>query len=214
MSFFKTLEDAAWIIIALAGAIASLVFFLIVGELGFQVPVFLISLPILALFALIVASRYDLKPPLLNWLFERSSYFIIVLMLISAALRFVVAFSASYYPDEYQIWAILSTHPWTNLANFLQNYDRIAGLQAVHPPLGIMLMSLGYEVLGSLEGARIVSVVFALASIPIVYWFVLTIQNRITALYATSFFAMLPQGVAFQSLALTDATRSFLGFWL
>jgi hypothetical protein len=126
-------------------------------------------------------------------------------LLLSAILRLAVAFSASYYPDEYSIWSILKTNPWMNIAQFLQNYAQIAGPQRVHPPAGVLLMSLGYSMTHTLEGARLVSVIIGLLSLPATYWLLLSLSDRWTALYSTLMLSLLPQTVIFLSLALTDA---------
>jgi hypothetical protein len=128
-----------------------------------------------------------------------------VVLLLSAILRLTVAFSASYYPDEYSMWSIFKTNPWMNIVRFLQNYAQIAGPQRVHPPVGMLLMSLGYLMTHSLEGARLVSVIAGLLSLPTTYWLVSNLSDQRIALYSTLMLSLLPQTVILLSLALTDA---------
>jgi len=191
-------------ILVLSLATTGSVAFLFIAEFsGFDISILLFALPVVAFLTILVVSRISFRFSPMAARFRKP--LVIIVLLVSATLRLIVVFYASYYPDEYNTWAIFRTNPWGNLLDFLRNYPQIAGAQVVHPPLGFLLMSLGFEALHSLEAARLVSVVAGLLSIPVVYWLISMLIDRPTALYATLIFSLMPQTVIFLSLALTDA---------
>jgi 4-amino-4-deoxy-L-arabinose transferase-like glycosyltransferase len=184
-------------------AVGSVTFLVIAQASGFAINVLFFGLPVAA-FALVFGLS---KTRLFRTPATRTYHLALLaaVLFLSTILRLIVAFSASYYPDEYAMWSIFKTYPWMDVARFLQNYAQIAGPQRVHPPAGVLLMSLAYSMTHTLEGARLVSVIVGLLSLPVAYWLVLNLSDRWTALYSTLMLSLLPQTVIFLSLALTDA---------
>ncbi len=184
---------------------ASVGFLLFALSVGFEIPVVVLALPFLAFLATFIVKYL---PP---WKLGENWFPLLPVFILSGILRLAVAYTSSYYPDEYGVWALLNVNPIFNVVQFLRNYPFYAGRQAVHPPLGFLLMSTGYDLAGSLEGARLVSVLFGLASIIVVYWLVILLHDRKAAALVASIFALLPQTIVFLSLALTDPYVLFFG---
>ncbi len=197
-------------VLAMAGSTAFLV---IAGFSGFRIPIILFALPIAAHFGALAPLTFLVKHVATRKLLQLHQLLLGIVAIVagSGVLRLIVAFYASYYPDEYGSWAILKTQPWLHMPDFLRSYHQLAGPQIVHPPLAFLLMSLGYAILPSLEGARVVSVILALASIPVVYWLASLLMDYRTALLTSAIFAFLPHTIVFLSLALTDTYVFFFG---
>jgi 4-amino-4-deoxy-L-arabinose transferase-like glycosyltransferase len=203
--------------VALLGMVGSLSFFIVAPMYGFNISAVLFTIPVISFLGILVAEaimRNNLASPGMAWLrrlFEAPCYALAAVVAIAAILHLLVVFQASYYPDEYGVWQVLKLNPWLNIIDFLRRYNELAGGQVVHPPIGLMLMSLGYLMFDSIVGARLISVVFALASIPIVYWLASYFLSRKDAFIASTVFALLPQTIVFMSLALTDTYVFFFG---
>jgi len=114
--------------------------------------------------------------------------------------------------------AVLRTHPLNNLISFLVHYEVVSGPFVGHPPLSLLLMSVGYEVLPSIIGPRIVSVLLATASVGVMYYLVRDLsQSRELALFCTAIYGFVPHTALFLSLALTNTAALFFGItsiWL
>jgi hypothetical protein len=191
------------------GAGGSISFLLVAVSSGFDIPVALFALPLAAAFIIIyLPSLEHLRlPPAL-----RLEQGVLAVSIVgSAILRIILASTASYYPDEYGTWAILKANPWSNIGDFLARYNVFTGTEVVHPPLGFLLMALGYSFNRTVVGARFVSVVIALASILVVYWLACALSDKTIASLVAAIFAFMPQTVIFLSLALTDAYVFFFG---
>jgi 4-amino-4-deoxy-L-arabinose transferase-like glycosyltransferase len=183
-------------------AAGSLTFLLIAEASGFEINFLLFLLPILGFLAIFAFYWNELNNHRLSGAFGTPLFAFV--FLLSAILRLIVVFYANYYPDEYSTWSIFKLNPWGNVSEFLYGYDKIANPQIVHPPLAFLLMSLGYGLLHSVEGARLISVTFGLLSIAVVYWLMSLLTDRRAALYGSMVFSLLPQTIVFFSLALTD----------
>jgi len=205
------------LLVAILGTVSAFTFFVVATMNGFRIPLILFIAPLLVILGIVAGDltpRGKYRIPInasLGRLFQTSRYGLASIILVAGILHLTIVFRASYYPDEYGVWALLNTHPWLNLAEFLRRYDVLAGLQRVHPPIGFLLMALGYSVLGSIEGARLVSAVFALATIPTAYWLASMFLSRKNALIVSAVFALMPQTIVFLSLALTDTYVFFFG---
>jgi 4-amino-4-deoxy-L-arabinose transferase-like glycosyltransferase len=141
----------------------------------------------------------------------RGNYPLLLLLLVCSSLRLVFAYFASLLPDEYTILGILESKPISNLPHFLQYYWQIAGGLNVHPPLAFVLMDIGYSILPTPLGARLVSVCFSIASILIVYGIVIELGKRQYALLVSAVYGLIPHTVLYMSSALTDVYMSFFG---
>ncbi len=136
---------------------------------------------------------------------------IVILFLLSVLIRVWFAFNSSILPDEYSFLGILQTHPLGNIPYFLLNYQSVAGGEAIHPPLPVLLMSIGYEIYPSITSARLVSSLFSMATIFLVYKIANEFEFKRSSFLLTALFAFMPLSVIFSVTALTDVYALFFG---
>ncbi len=216
VSTLNSARQTSVYVLAVLGMIGSFVFLLTASDSGFRIPTLLFALPAVAILGTLAMAKFRLVPTRRSGVLGETWFLLTALVVVSGVLRLLVAHYASYYPDEYGTWEIATKNPWSNIFDFLHNYDKLPvgcpiGCQNSHPPLGFLLMAVGYQILPSLEGPRLVSVALALISIPIVYLLLSLIFDKENALLGSAVYALLPQTIVFLSLALTDTYVFFFG---
>jgi 4-amino-4-deoxy-L-arabinose transferase-like glycosyltransferase len=162
--------------------------------------------------SLLVARKLTSFQRALGLFFERLRLnALIVVVVLSLAVRLIYVQYASVFPDEYSTLKILEARPLTDLPSFLGDYQRYAGVEPPHPPLSFILMSIGYSLLPTPAGARMVSVIFSTTSVVVVYLIMVELGKREYALPVAAIYSLVPHTVLFLSLALTDVYMNFFG---
>jgi 4-amino-4-deoxy-L-arabinose transferase-like glycosyltransferase len=185
--------------------------------LGFRIPIswFLLLVSLAALTILLVPEYF---PKLRFWVASVSQkHPLFVLLVVGMIGRLVFGISTSLFPDEYTVLDLLRRIPVTDLGSFLNHYTDYAGTLAPHPPLGFLIMLVGYVIFPSALSIRLVSSIFSLASVFLVYAIVIEFGKKKEALLVAIFYAILPYSLMFTDLALTDVYMNFfglLGTWL
>ena len=135
---------------------------------------------------------------------------LVLTVVASFTIRLYIAMTASVYPDEFTTLMILARKPLQSIPQFLLEYQVYTGSYAGDPPLSYLLMSLGYSIIPSYLGPRLVSVFFSVAMIVVAYGIFTELRYNERS-YLTVIFAFLPLTVVFFSLATTDVYMNFFG---
>jgi len=151
-----------------------------------------------------------------------SSFFsrrgLILIILVSSTVRVAFSLASSMFPDEYAVIQVLQSRPLENLPFFLVNYQAIAGNYLfIHPPLSLLLMDVGYLIVPSVYGPRLISALFSTSTVLVVYYLVRDLGHRDKALLAAAVYGLVPHTALYLTLALTDGIWIFFGvtsFWL
>jgi len=147
-----------------------------------------------------------------------SSRGLLLVVLASAIARAAFLSYSNIFPDEYSIIQVLQSRPLANLPSFLVNYQKIAGNYLfIHPPLSLLLMDVGYLIVPSIYGPRLVSALFSTASVLVVYFLIRDLGYPKTAVLASAVYGLVPHTALYLTLALTDGIWFFFGItslWL
>lgn len=141
--------------------------------------------------------------------FEAHGLFVVVILAIIVRLAYLT--QSSIFPDEYGVIWALETRPLLHLPAFLANYEQILGFLAIHPPLGFLLLSIGYMWIPNIVAARLVSVAFSTMTVVVVYYLVREFGEPDLAVLTSAIYALVPHTALFLSLAATDGIANFFG---
>jgi 4-amino-4-deoxy-L-arabinose transferase-like glycosyltransferase len=136
---------------------------------------------------------------------------LLLVLVASFAIRLLFMFFCSVYPDEYAVLQVLNSQPLSRPIEFAVNYSQLAGIEWVHPPLGFLLMSIGYSIWPTIYGARMIVLALSMISVAAVYRIVKDLGAVESALTACAFYALLPQSVLFLTPATTDSFANLFG---
>lgn len=147
--------------------------------------------------------------------FKAHGLFVVIILAIIIRLAYLT--QSSIFPDEYGVIWALETMPLLHLPAFLANYQQILGFLAIHPPLGFLLLSIGYMWIPNIVAARLVSVAFSTMTVALVYYLVREFGEPDLAVLTSAIYALVPHTALFLSLAATDGIANFFGlasFWI
>jgi 4-amino-4-deoxy-L-arabinose transferase-like glycosyltransferase len=185
--------------------------------LGFRIPMswFLLLVSLAAVATLLLPEYFpDLRSRVAYHSQKHPMY---VLLVVATIGRLIFGISTGLFPDEYTVLDLLRRIPVSELGSFLYHYTDYAGTLAPHPPLGFLIMTVGYVIYPSALSVRLVSTMFSSASVFLVYAIVTELGKKKEALLVAIFYAILPYSLMLMDLALTDVYMNFfgmLGTWL
>ena len=136
----------------------------------------------------------------------------LLLMGIGGFLRLVMLLNPNAPGDEsYLVYLTAQNNPF-NIVHFTENFNQIAGpFGGVTTPLIFILTKVGYSVLPTLQGARLVPFVLNVVLIPVTYHLAKEFASEKVAWTAALLYALSPGALYFLGAAETDIYLFFFG---